>query len=91
MATTKDDIILDFFAGSGTTAQAIYELNNYENRNNKYILIQLPENIDNCSECYKKCIEYGINTNMKDILLYRIDTFLQKNNIQKDYDLIEIK
>lgn len=36
-------LILDFFAGSGTTGQAIYELNMEDNRNLSYILVQLDE------------------------------------------------
>jgi len=38
-----DDIILDFFAGSGTCAHAVMELNRQDNGNRKFILIQLPE------------------------------------------------
>lgn len=45
--STNDDseIILDFFAGSGTTAQAVMELNAEDGGNRKFILVQLPENI----------------------------------------------
>lgn len=39
----KDDIALDFFAGSGTTAQAIFELNQQDNGRRKFVLVQLPE------------------------------------------------
>jgi adenine-specific DNA-methyltransferase len=39
----KNEIILDYFSGSATTAQAILELNKKENRNNKFILVQVPE------------------------------------------------
>ncbi|MBU1935097.1 site-specific DNA-methyltransferase, partial [Patescibacteria group bacterium] len=38
-------VILDFFSGSGTTAQAILELNKENGRNNRFILIQIPEKI----------------------------------------------
>jgi len=41
--TKKDDLILDFFAGSGTTAHAVIDLNNIEKTNRKFILVQLPE------------------------------------------------
>jgi adenine-specific DNA-methyltransferase len=41
--TGSDDLILDFFAGSGTTAQAVLELNEQDGGNRKFILIQLPE------------------------------------------------
>lgn len=40
-----NDIILDFFAGSGTTAQAVMELNAEDNGNRHFILVQLPESI----------------------------------------------
>ncbi|EAJ0637172.1 site-specific DNA-methyltransferase [Campylobacter jejuni] len=42
----QNDIILDFFAGSGTTAQAVMELNAEDNGNRKFILVQLDEKID---------------------------------------------
>jgi adenine-specific DNA-methyltransferase len=41
--TDKDSIILDFFAGSGTTAQAVLELNAQDGGSRKFILVQLPE------------------------------------------------
>jgi len=40
---TRDDLILDFFAGSGTTAQAVLELNAQDGGNRQFILVQLPE------------------------------------------------
>lgn len=41
-----DDLILDFFAGSGTTGDAVMQLNAEDGGNRKYILVQLPELID---------------------------------------------
>src|SRR5690606_18105946 len=49
----KSDLVLDFFAGSGTTGQAITELNQEDGGNRKYILVQLPEATDEKSEAYK--------------------------------------
>lgn len=46
MCTSADDIIMDFFAGSATTAHAVMELNSEDGGNRKYILLQLPEKID---------------------------------------------
>ncbi|EOI7437545.1 TPA: site-specific DNA-methyltransferase [Yersinia enterocolitica] len=43
MATSEDDIILDFFAGSGSTGHAMYEQNSKDNIQRKFILVQLPE------------------------------------------------
>jgi len=53
ISSDKNDIILDFFAGSGTTGQAITELNQEDGGNRKYILVQLPEATDEKSEAYK--------------------------------------
>ncbi len=44
--TQNDDLILDFFAGSGTTADAVMQLNSEDGGNRKYILVQMPEKID---------------------------------------------
>ena len=44
LGTEKDDIILDFFSGSATTAQAVMELNAEDsNSHRKYVLVQIPE------------------------------------------------
>ena len=43
MVTAPTDIIFDFFAGTGTTAQAVLELNAQDGGNRKFILVQLPE------------------------------------------------
>lgn len=42
----NNDLILDFFAGSGTTADAVMQLNREDGGNRKFILVQLPEPID---------------------------------------------
>ena len=43
----EQDIVLDFFAGSGTTAHAVLDLNHQDGGNRKFILVQLPEKTDN--------------------------------------------
>ena len=42
----KDDIVLDFFAGSGTTAEAVMRLNAEDGGNRQFILVQIPQPID---------------------------------------------
>ena len=49
----NDDIVLDFFAGSGSTGEAIKQLNHEDEGNRKYILIQIPEATDEKSEAFK--------------------------------------
>lgn len=44
--TSKNDIVLDFFAGSGSTADAVFQLNSEENSSRKVILVQIPEDLD---------------------------------------------
>ena len=47
------DIVLDFFSGSGTTAQAVMQLNAEDGGHRKFIMVQLPEETDEKSEAYK--------------------------------------
>ena len=51
--TKEDDIVLDFFSGSATTAHAVMKLNSEDGGNRKYILVQLPETTDVKSDAYK--------------------------------------
>jgi len=53
LATREDDIILDFFSGSATTAHAVMQLNAEDGGNRKFIMVQLPEVCDPKSEAYK--------------------------------------
>ena len=46
MTTSSNDIILDFFSGSSTTAHACMDLNNRNNEKRRFILVQIPENLD---------------------------------------------
>lgn len=52
-ATEKEDIILDFFAGSSTTAHAVMQLNSQDKGNRKFIMVQLPETTNEDSEAFK--------------------------------------
>ena len=50
---TQEDIILDFFSGSATTAHAVMQLNAEDGGNRKFIMVQLPEKTDEKSEARK--------------------------------------
>lgn len=60
---SEDDIVLDFFAGSCATAQAVLELNEEDDGRRKFIMVQLPEPCDNGSEAkdagYQNIAEIG--------------------------------
>ncbi len=49
----NDDIILDFYSGSSTTADAILQLNAEDGGTRRFILVQLPESTDENSEAYR--------------------------------------
>lgn len=51
--TKNEDLVLDFFSGSGTTAHALMNLNLKTNGNRKFIMVQLPEKTDEKSEAFK--------------------------------------
>jgi len=61
--TNKNSIILDFFSGSATTAHAVMQLSAEDGGNRKFIMVQLPEPIDENSEAgkagYKNICEIG--------------------------------
>ncbi|WP_286154553.1 site-specific DNA-methyltransferase [Thomasclavelia cocleata] len=59
MCTDENDIVLDFFSGSSTTAHAVIQLNKEDNKNRKFIMVQLPELCDGKSSEYKNICEIG--------------------------------
>lgn len=65
LCTDKDDVILDFFSGSATTAQSVMQLNAEDGQARKFIMIQIQEPTDAKSEAfkagYKDICEIGID------------------------------
>ncbi len=51
--TNENDLILDFFGGSGSTGQAVFELNKQDNLDRKFILVQIPELTNSKTEAFK--------------------------------------
>lgn len=76
--TSSEDIILDFFGGSGTTAHAVIEKNIEDNGNRKFIIVQLPESCEKESEAYKA----GFKT-IAEISKERIRRVIQKIESQR--------
>jgi adenine-specific DNA-methyltransferase len=52
------DIVLDFFAGSGSTGEAILDLNRREAGNRRFVLVQLPEELDPANANQKEAVEF---------------------------------
>jgi adenine-specific DNA-methyltransferase len=79
-STDEDDIVLDFFAGSGTTAHAVMAQNLEDGGNRKYILVQLPEATDENSEAYKAGYK-----KISDITKERIKRVIKKLDYQDGF------
>lgn len=75
--TKNNDIIIDFFAGSGTTAHSIIELNKEDNCNRKFICVQLPEPTDQKSSAFKAGF-----INISEISKERIRKVINKINVE---------
>ena len=54
IGSNEKDIILDFFSGSSTTAHAVFEINNEFNSKRRFIMIQMPEEVNEYSIAYEK-------------------------------------
>jgi adenine-specific DNA-methyltransferase len=74
MATSQDDIVLDFFTGSGSSAQAVLELNKEENeKKRKFICVQIAEKVDEEHIAYKEGFKV-----ISDVSKERINRTLKK-------------
>ena len=71
----SSDIVLDFFAGSGTTAHAVIDANNQDKGNRRFLCVQLPEEIEAKSEMANK----GYQT-ISELTLSRIRAVIERNN-----------
>jgi adenine-specific DNA-methyltransferase len=80
----SSDLILDFFAGSGTTAQAVLELNKEDGGNRKFILVHLKEATDKKSEAYKTGYKF-----ISDITIERVKRVMDKMTDEEDKKLLK--
>ena len=81
----KSDIILDFFAGSGTTGHAVMELNK-DGGNRKFILCQIDEPISKDKPAYKFCKENNLPPVISSITIERLKRAGEKikNQIEEE-------
>lgn len=84
----KQNIILDFFAGSASFSQASLEINAERKRNNQFILVQLPETLNPNKKEDKAainfCIENNLPTNISEIGKERIRRVIRKIKAEKE-------
>ncbi|MCQ2808675.1 site-specific DNA-methyltransferase [Helicobacter pylori] len=79
-STNSNDIILDFFAGSGTTAHAVMELNAEDKGNREFILVQIDEEIKEDENAYDFCknVLKSAKPIISDITIERVKRAAQK-------------
>lgn len=73
ISTNKDDLILDFFAGSGTTGDAVMQLNAEDGGRRKFVLVQWDEAIGKKTEAYKFCTENKLAPVISSITIERLN------------------
>ncbi len=78
------DLVIDFFAGSGTTAHSILELNNEDLKNTRFILVQLPEQISpedkNQKVAFEFCKANNLKANFAEITKERVRRVIKRLN-----------
>jgi len=103
MASGPDNIILDFFAGSGTTGQAVWELNQEDGGNRKFILVQLDEPVqdkaiaadyptiaDICIERLRRISSWNRGALLDQDMGFKVFR-IKMSNINLGYDIYKIK
>ena len=69
----KNSLILDFFAGSGTTGQAVMQLNAEDGGNRKFILCQIDEPIKKDKPAYQFCVDNNLPPVISSITIERLN------------------
>ena len=98
MATKADDLILDFFAGSGSTGHALMQANFSAGLKRRFILVQLPEEIDGTDkdqkDSFQFCKSNGLRTTVAELTKERIrragKKIKQENAGKSDVDKLDV-
>ncbi|MDX2023272.1 MAG: site-specific DNA-methyltransferase [Deltaproteobacteria bacterium] len=89
IATNKDegDIVLDFFAGSGTTGHSVWVENQAQNSNRRFILVQLDAPVDEKSASGKAVLDAGLDTIDKITCerLRRVSKAMKSEGVEGDF------
>ncbi len=90
IGTNDDDIVMDFFAGSCTTAHAVLQLNSEEKANRRFICIQMPELCDGGSRAGKEALKACFNT-IADIGKERIRKVLINSDLRDGFKVFTLQ
>lgn len=89
LSTSENDIVLDFFAGSGSSAHGAITINKIEGITRKFILIQLPEPIDPAKKESKTALDLGFK-NISEITRDRVKKVIEVEKTL-DFDSVGFK
>lgn len=87
LSTNQDSIILDFFAGSSTTAHAVMQLNAEDGGNRQFIMVQIPEATDSKSEAHKA--GYPTIAEISKERIRRAGAKIRQDNADKDLSQLD--
>lgn len=85
ISSDEDSIVLDSFAGSGTTAQAVMELNREDGKNRKFILIQILEKINDGKPAYTAGYRY-----VHEITRDRVKKVIERDEIETGFTYFKL-
>jgi adenine-specific DNA-methyltransferase len=89
----SEDLVLDFFGGSGTTAHAVLDVNKQDGGNRRFVLVQLPEPLDPQNPEQKAaaslCDSIGRSRNIAEITSERVRRVITKLS-EKDADNLDL-
>jgi adenine-specific DNA-methyltransferase len=88
-------IVVDFFCGSGSTAEAVLRLNQEDGGSRRFIMVQLPEQLDSQKKeqkvAYKFCQSLGVSENVAEIGKERIRRVIKQIDIEQTQKTKEAK
>jgi adenine-specific DNA-methyltransferase len=79
LGASSEEIVMDFFGGSGTTAEAVLQLNHERGTNHRFVLVQLPEFCNPKERAGKAALNAGLGT-IADITKERVRRVINKLN-----------
>lgn len=92
IATYEKDnaLILDYFAGSGTTGQAVMEINTEDKKNHIFHLVQLDEKVARGTAQYKFAISNNITPSVDQLMIHRLNTVKYRLGYSSDFNVERI-
>jgi adenine-specific DNA-methyltransferase len=86
---TKEDLVMDFFAGSGTSGHAVWDLNRKDGGRRKFITVQMDEPVDEKTEAGRNALNLGLKT-VADICVERLkrvsDGYMKEKTLFGEHD-----